>query len=572
MLESLGVPAADVALLGAGLMLGGSYWHRYRVRPEAKPAVSPRPPIERVWTDRIGGDSGGCLPGSYLADIRAVPNGTSAVIRLVGGKQHTGSAVGARDLIASAYAAALGITDDRIEVEPPLSRLTSEARLLILDRNPLHEVQRWSGPSLSLASGGRAVCARYGDQGAADMEWFELGSGARNWIIAGVPGSGKTSLVVWALAESVHARFVDAEGQSRPLVATVYVDGKNGQSIPEATDSPGISWAATWPQECARAVLCVEQAMYARQRYIGRLPWTDPQGRERRGMSWFDPIVTGLPILQLVIEEWPAIAQAYPWLVPVVLNIAKLGRSLGIRVVLVAQSITGSELGDPELRNMLGGNAAAFRTNDNHTGNLAFAGALEVNPSSLPVDMPGACYVKGPAGRAAMARGLLVDDPFGALNECPPWELHPVDLDGLGEGLALAQARREVWETRGEDPEAIPEVWAPILAAHRGQPVATVLAELLGDPGVASTPGAAPAAVGPEDVSPLRALVLDAIPSGQDVARADIVQAGEAAGWSERSVGKMLAGLVDDNVLTRPRKGVYRRAETPAQEGETAAA
>lgn len=574
MLNETGVPAIDAGLLGAGLLLGGSYWWRYRVRPPGPEPVAARPQIARVWEERVGCD-GGAVPGSTLVGVGPVPNGTQATIRLVGGRQHTGTALGARDLIASAFAEALGVRDDCIEVEPPLSGLKNEARLLILDRNPLHEVQRWPGPSLSLASAGRAECARYGDQGTAELEWFELGSGARNWIIAGVPGSGKTSLVTWALAESVHATFADATGTVRPLVATVYVDGKNGQSVPEANESPGICWAATWQHECARAILCFEQAMYARQRHIGRLRWTDPQGRARKGLSWFDPIITGLSYLQLVIEEWPAIAQAYPWLIPVVLNIAKISRSLGMRVVLVAQSITGDELGSPELRNMLGGNAVAFRTNDNHTGGLAFAGAMEANPSSLPVEMPGACFVKGPARRAAMARGLLVGDAYGALNDCPPWWLHDVDRASLGEGLALAAARREVWEEHGQDPDELPAVWAPILAAHRGVSVAEALDQAAGAvPADVAVGGAAPPVQAPDegDVSPLRQVVLDAVPEGQDAARADIERAAKAAGWSARSVGNILNELLADDLLDRPRKGVYRRSEPAADEAAPVAA
>jgi hypothetical protein len=566
MLAELGVglPGLDAALLAGGLLLGGSYAARFRVRKQAPPVEVGRmlSPMERVWLDLVGGESGGCLPGSWLVDVGPVPHGQAATIQLVGGKQHTGSAVGSRNMIASAYAYSLGITEDRIEVEPPLSGRPDQARLLVLEENPLHADQWWPGPSLSLASEGIASCGHHGDSEPARMQWFRHGGGAVNWILAGIPGSGKSTLVTWMLGESVHATFKDATGTVRPLVSTIFVDGKSGTSIPEANNSPGIAWSAIWLEECARAILAFQDDLYARQRYLSQLRWVDAQRRDREGMSYFDPIVSGLSYLQLVLEEWPALVLAYPWLVPIVHNIGKLGRSLGMRVVLIAQSIVGDELGSPELRNIMGGNAAACRTNDNHTGGLAFAGSMEVNPSSLPVDMPGAMFVKGPAQRAAMLRGFQVRDPYGVLSSAPAWWLHPVDVAGMGEHLALASARRDFYRAHGQDPERLPELWAPILAGHRGVSTAEVLAQFGHTPAV----DAAPAAGGPADPRetepPLQALVLAAVGWDVDVPLAQIrehVADISDRGWSAKSVANQVAALVDAGTVVKVGHGKYRR-------------
>lgn len=577
MIEMLGVgvPGMDALLVVGSLALSAPYVARHSTRrrggrsPDVLPEEAPSWTPIRVWQDMIGCD-GGALPGSYLAGIESVPHGKAATIVLRGGRQHTASALSAKNLIASAYGEAMGFTSDQIEVEPPLSRKPNEARLLLLERNPLWQVQKWTGPTLGLHTDGIAAAALFGDSQPARMRWFELGSGAINWLIAGVPGSGKTTLVNWLLSESAHATFIGRDGRVRPLIGTVFVDGKRGQSIPEATDSPGIAWPATWPQECARAILSFRNAMYARQRHLGRMEWTDPRGRPRRGMAYFDPIVSDMPYLQLVIEEWPKLWEDYPWLIPVVHEIGKIGRSLGMRVVLVAQNISGDEIGDVNLRNVISGNAAVFRTNDRSTSGMAFAGQLEVDPSSLPIDMIGSCYVKGPDVRGAMARGQLVEDPYGWLSSAPPWELGEPDVDGMGEGLSLAAARREFYEATGLDPEEAPEKWAPTLAGHRGVSVSEVLAELLGGP-VVPRDGLVAPTVRPPDAEPS---VLDVVVhavrrlverDGEDVRTGSVHEYVEQQAkdrgwqqWSPRSVGAALKEGAANGALVKAAHGRYR--------------
>jgi hypothetical protein len=567
-------PAGLVGLLvGAGVALAAPFTARYGRRTPAAERLTltagPRRHPSQVWDDMIGCD-GGALPGSRLPVVESIPGGRAGTIALRGGRQHTGSAISAKPLIASAFAEALGLTAEQVEVEAAPSGLTNEARLLLLDTVTLAKPQPWQGPSLSLASGGQLAVARFGDAVHAMIQRFELGSGGRNLLIAGVQGAGKTQTVGQMLVESAHATFLDLTGQVRPLIGTIYCDGKGGQSLPEATDSPGIAWPAIWPEECARAILCFEAAMDARKRYLASLEWVDPHGRQRRGISWFDPIISGLPYLQLVIDEWPRLWREYPWMVDKLMRLATTVRSLGGMIVIVCQAVDGEEVGAANLRNMIAsGGAIVFRTNDDTTAGMAFAGAIEVDPSSLPETMPGSCYVKGPQQRSAMARALVVDDMFGWLSDAPEWELGDVDVEAMGEGLELAPARRRFYGEHGVDPEAAPDLWAPVLAGHRGAPVEDVLAELVGGE------DQSPAAIGRE--VPVADLVVRAVEElctdADDVARADIVTwivdraaATGARRWSDRSIGDALADAAKRGAILRPTHGRY------APVGERAAA
>lgn len=552
-------------LVGGGVALAAPFTARYGRRPAVLPEhlalpTGPHRHPSQVWDDYIAGD-GGALPGSRLIAVESIPGGRSGTIVLRGGRQHTGSAISAKPLITSAFAEVLGLTATQVEVEASPSGLTNEARLLLLDSVTLLKPQRWQGPSLSLASEGRLAVARFGDVTPAVIQRFELGSGGKTLLIAGVQGAGKTQTVGQVLVESAHATFKDATGRVRPLIGTIFADGKGGQSVPEATGSPGIAWAATWPEECARAILCFEAAMDARKRYLATLDWTDPRGRRRRGISWFDPIICGLPFLQLVVEEWPKLWREYPWMVDKLMRLATTVRSLGGMIVIVCQAIDGEEVGAANLRNLIAsGGAIVFRTNDNTTAGMAFAGAIEVDPSSLPETMPGSCFVKGPQQRSAMARGLVVDDLFGWLADAPAWELGDVDVDAMGEGLELAPARRAFWEEHGIDPEAAPELWAPIVAAHRGVPVDEVLAELVGETADEVTGAVRDVPIDELVVLAVGALCRDA----EYAARADIVKwiADRAAKtrartWSERSIGDALTDAAKAGAIVRPTHGRY---------------
>lgn len=600
-LSGVGLPGLDALLLAGAVMLGAPWAARYTPRraaqvEEVEEAETWTP--HRVWQTYVGGEDG-CVPGSFLTGVRQVEGGVAATIQLRGGKQHTGTALAARDLIGSAFASAMGLVGDCVVVDAPRSGRKDQAELLILHkRNPLRTPQKWAGPSLSLASGGAAEAAMFGDSTAARMAWFELGSGALNWLVAGIPGSGKTTFVTWLLAESAHATFKDATGRVRSLVNTVFVDGKGGQSIPEAVGSPGVCWSALWPEEWVRAILRVQDVMYARQRYMRRLRWRDWFGRERTGMGWWDPIVSGLPLLQLVIEEWPAVVQAYPWLAGVVHNIAKIGRSLGIRIVLVSQSITGAELGSTELRSVLTGNAIVFRTGDTTTAGMAFAGDLDVDvdPSALPLDMRGACFVKGPERRAAMARAKLVEDGFGWLASAPEFELAQVDVEAMGEDFALREERREFHDERGTDPQYSDE-WLPTLAAHRGVSLEELIAELGGPTAGDGAQLPADPVPGPgQPAQPARSLeelIADAVAflfvhgkgadgepkdGREDVRTGELVEwlqgpdGVKAAGkrWSERSITPALKRTADAGLVTKMGHGRWR--PVPSTPAESAAA
>ena len=207
--------------------------------------------------------------------------------------------------------------------------------------------------------------------------------------------------------------------------------------------------------------------MLRRSHDLAAMTWTDDDGHENRGMSFFDPETAGLPVVLIIIDEAPVMlsgsgnARLAAEAVRLAGEIAKLGRKTGVSLWPVAQVPSLAELGDQVVRSMLvGGNVVCLRTGDRVSAGML---GLETDPSVLPKYFPGGeptgglGYVVGPDNRQAPMRISPV--PGSMRRSIPPI---PVLDDRFAEVMQSVMLSQGVLLTSGPVPEpAVPADDAP---------------------------------------------------------------------------------------------------------------
>ncbi|HEY3263313.1 MAG TPA: hypothetical protein VGJ95_24075 [Pseudonocardiaceae bacterium] len=417
--SGVGRPMPALLWLG-GCALAAPWWWHHRVR--TTPAVATGDVLE-IWRERVAAP-GRALPGARLLEVEEVRNGWAATIQLTPGEKSTEQAVAATALVCSAFNQPIG----SVVIEPTADGVASRARLLVLRRNPLHDIQRWPGPQLDLGTG-IAPVGVYADGELAYFRFFKPGSGAVHALVSGTTGSGKSRFLELLLAEARHSG----------LITSWIIDPQNGQSLPRWIDH--VDWAAIGHDEAIRLLHAARAVMYARSAHLARVEYIDRKGRTVRGIDHFDP-TPELPLLQVVVDEAHVLLKD-PTAVEIIEDIGKMGRKTGIGVVLVTPVPSVQELGGSlPIRTMVSsGNVVVFRC-DNLSGQMAFSGALPVSPAKLPREFPnglpadGLGYLLGASSRTAPMRAYLVDDPYHWATTGQPAQLAAVDVAAAGDAYA----------------------------------------------------------------------------------------------------------------------------------------
>lgn len=263
------------------------------------------------------------------------------------------------------------------------------ARLLVIDRNPLHEVLPWPGPSLDPATGACQI-GLYADGQPALFRFFLPGWGPLSSLIAGSTGSGKSRLVELLLGEAMHSG----------LIVPWLIDPQGGQSLPRWIDY--VDWCALDIDEARRMLRAAVRIKRGRQRRLSRVEWTDETGRVLRGKETFEPS-PDMPELAVFIEEAHRVL-ADTECAEIVQEIAQEGRKTGVSVTLVTQYPSVEQLGNSMVirGEVASGNVIVFRTGSRLAGAMAFNGALPVEPHKLPRVWPN--------GGSAAGVGFTADD------------------------------------------------------------------------------------------------------------------------------------------------------------------
>jgi hypothetical protein len=510
-----GRPMPALLWLG-GCALAMPWWWHHRIR--GVPATGTR--LEEMWAERVAA-AGRALPGSSLLDVRGVRNGVAATIALPPGERSTEHAVTATPLITSAFEKPIG----SVLIEQTPDGIASRARLLVLERNPLHAVQPWTGPSLDRTTGVAPVGV-YADGGTALFRFWTPESGASHTVVAGTTGSGKSRFLDELLAEASHSG----------LLLPWLIDPQHGQSLPRWIDH--VDWAALGTEQGLRALAAAQRIMHARSRHLARVEWTDERGRTMRGRPGFDP-TPEMPLLLIVLEEAHELLKLAR-AVTIVEAIGKMGRKTGIGVVLVTQLPSVAELGGSmTIRSMLtSGNVVVFRTADRVTSNMAFSGALPVDPSALPREFPGGQpssglgYLLGPSARTVPMRAYYVEDPYHWASTAPRLPLDELSVQAAGEDYP----RRHEVEPDTDDAEDAPP------------------------PAPAPAPGPRPSGTAAD-------AVLAVLADAGETARAALIT---ATGYSPRAITDALAALTESGRIVKTGHGRYALA--PPGDPDTTAA
>lgn len=515
-----GAPMPAV-LWGGGCLVGMPWWWRHRIRPAA--LVAPDTTAEDIWAERVAA-SGRALPGSRLVDVTQVAGGWRGRIRLVAGDKSTDDAIGATLRIASAFEKPAA----QVIVEPTVEGIESHAQLTVLTRNPLHQVRHWQGPSFDPATGVFDLGV-YADSDIARFMFVEPGSGAQNALVVGTKGSGKTNTVNTIITEAHLSR----------LVVVWLIDPQMGQSLPAWNQH--VDWAALGVEQAMVMLRAYHRVMMARSAHMAHVEWTDEKGRRRVGMDHYD-VSPSMPLHYLVLEEAHHLLgdTTYgPEAVERIEDIGKMGRKTGSAICLVNQMGSLAELGGSQtLRAMVSSdNVVVHRTADRVTSNMAFSGALPVEPHRLPRRFPdgtsthGLGYLLGHSARHAAFRSYLVDDPYGIASSLPALPLDPVSASAAGE-----------------------------MYANRHDGAAIDAAVKVLDGGSVVKPGVSPPrgdSAGRQ--SGLAREVLRYLPGRGEVERGEIIH---ATGGSPRGVANALNTLIADGLIEKTDRGVYRALDT----------
>jgi len=308
-----------------------------------------------------------------LLPARRIPHGLQYEIRC-NGRRTPFSKIAARP---EEIAAAFGARPDECYAEPHPSGEAHRGLLTRLGTATLEQPREWDGSGVDLAAG-TARAGRFADGTDARALFWKNGKGGgiKHFWLSGCDGSGKTSLLDLLLCIATATR--DRSG--RGLIAPVILDPQDGQALPAWMDhlptARGIAECAVW-------VDALYEAMFARSRQLAGFRWKlladkrtavpadDPRpGSVRKGIGFFDPVLTGLPVIMIVIDECP-ILLAVPGIEDKLTKIAKLGRKAGFMLVMAAQVPSVKEMKSAELRSILnGGNQFMFRAGDRVSGGM----------------------------------------------------------------------------------------------------------------------------------------------------------------------------------------------------------
>ena len=350
----------DFGLLAIWLILTLRWVHHYGWRPPKPGQLVMDTSIHAIWAQLAEKNKW----KAHLGQPRQIENGEQYPVICQGAHTHIDQIMERPSAIAAAYDRP--VTEAYVEPDP--SGIKSRGVFTKLRTGTLDAVREWNGQAIDLRTG-LAMVGRFPDGKPVHERYLVTPrDGVKHTLITGCDGSGKTGLIDLGLSISAVSG----------LIAPVILDPQMGQALPAWRDHVPYACGV---DECMTYLRALHAAMMDRSEWLGQLEWTDPKGRRRRGMGFFDPDMCGLPIIEITLDEAP-ILLAVKGAVQLVLDIGKLGRKAGFRLRLAAQVPSMKELGASELRSILvGGSVFCLRAGDKVSGGM-------VNIAAPPWQLP----------------------------------------------------------------------------------------------------------------------------------------------------------------------------------------
>lgn len=379
------------ALVAGGSLLAAPWWWIHRLRstedlparpaktaPSALTAPEPRLAIEAppapqaphthqiAWAEHVGAHGHG-LHGSALIDPEPIidhngdPNGMAWIIDGGSARHPYARMRNAMEEIKATLDRPH--VDSLIYLDQDPEQYKTRGRLVVLERNPLIQNNLWRGPGLNPATGLVPISVYPDGSGYAYYVLYQPGWGTPNDLVVGVPGSGKSNVLLVIIAESLIAGS-----------AVMLFDPHGGTTFPEVV--PRVTKSFLDSGEIYAGMRGLQAA------HAERLEILHEVGEQRMGPEF------GHPILHAVIDEASKKSVlGNPVISELLSEVGREGRKLWIKLTVALQdpSVDQGFHNNSALRKLLlAGNALLFRVASAEDTRMVRKGNIEVAPHELP--------------------------------------------------------------------------------------------------------------------------------------------------------------------------------------------
>jgi len=394
-----------VTWFGGVLLLGIPWWTSDRKRTQVK--------IEgnlRDWPEvakRIGREH------LKPTDVTMTPIGRKGKFTWPLGAYEVDSVIRDKSRIEGAMGADRGSL--RMELD---GKSTNSVRWQVIERDPHAAAQPWPLPTHLGRASDPMVLGPREDGELAKVQRFVPGIGARNMLVAGQQGSGKSSLI-------------NLECATIAVAEDEFGIGFDFKEVELTPWKPTLGYFTSSVERARKLVFAITEDE------VGVLAVRQHKLALRGARVWNDKGVYDGPIISIVVDEAKdLLGMGDAKLVDRFSLIGTKGRALGVRFVLATQYPTLEAIGSSQIRQQIR-HRFCFRMQDENGESFVMPGH-SVRADRIADDRPGTCY-------------FLNSDKL----ESMPIRIHYLD-DGTVAAVAASRA--------GLTPELDPESEAAILA------------------------------------------------------------------------------------------------------------
>lgn len=303
--------------------------------------------------------------------------------------------------IVSRIAATYGVKRAAVTLIPEYDDDPNRALLLVQPRNPLKAGQIWGGPDTIDMVKGVAEIGRLITGEPMYETLYRYGWGAPSALTLGTTGGGKSERNRKKIVIERWATYIDAKtGERKGAFITFLHDPKRMQSYPEfkrAVHAYGMT-----NDDAHILIDALIREMFRRYDMMREVDWIDQRGRERDGISTWNPTIHG-PIISTYWDEFHDLA-ADKEFIKKIERYSRFKRAAGMRDEVGTHGATIGDTGSQALRDLVaGGRANLFRTTNALNASLSTGGQLVGDPRTLPKD-PGMLFVADGETATVMGR------------------------------------------------------------------------------------------------------------------------------------------------------------------------